>query len=133
MLRARAPWRDLPEKYPPYQTCYRRFKQWSMDGTLESVQLALIEKLEKRKQINMRECCIDAKFVPAKKGGECVGPTKCCKGTKLVAITEKRGMPVSILITSASCHEVRLSNTVRSEITLVTTAFNPLFSRRFLL
>ena len=56
----------------------------------------------------MSECCIDAKFVPAKKGGECVGKTKCGKGTKLVAITEKSGRPVSVLITDASCHEVRL-------------------------
>ena len=73
MLRTGASWWDLPEKYPPYQTCHRRFKQWSMDGTLEKVELALIEKLVKRKQINMSECCIDAKFIPAKKGGVCVG------------------------------------------------------------
>ena len=72
------------------------------------MQLALIEILEKRKQINMSECCIDAKFIPAKKGGVCVGPTKCGKKTKLVAITEKRGKPVSVLITSASCHEGHL-------------------------
>jgi len=38
----------------------------------------------------------------------CVGKTKCGKGTKLVAITDKRGRPVSVLIASASCHEVRL-------------------------
>ena len=35
ILRMGAPWRDLPEKYPPYQTCHRRFQQWSVDGTLE--------------------------------------------------------------------------------------------------
>ena len=23
-----AQWRELPEKYPPYQTCHRRFQQW---------------------------------------------------------------------------------------------------------
>ena len=26
--RTGAPWRDLPERYPPYQTFYRRFKRW---------------------------------------------------------------------------------------------------------
>lgn len=25
ILRTGAPWRDLPERYPPYQTCHRRF------------------------------------------------------------------------------------------------------------
>ena len=58
----------------------------------------------------MSECCPDAKFVPAKKGGICVGKTKCGKGTKLVAITEKSGRPVSVLITNASCHEVAWLN-----------------------
>ena len=66
------------------------------------------KSLKSKKKINMSECCIDAKFVPAKKGGTCVGKTKCGKGTKLVAITEKRGRPVGVLITDASCHEVRL-------------------------
>ena len=69
---------------------------------------AVAGKLYKRRQLNLSECCIDAKFVPAKKGGACVGKTKCGKGTKLVAITEKRGRPVGVLIVSASRHEVRL-------------------------
>lgn len=68
MLRTGAPWRDLPEKYPPYQTCHRRFQQWSFDGTLEKVLAAITEKFEKRRQLNVSECSIDAKFVPAKKG-----------------------------------------------------------------
>ena len=50
VLRTEAPWRDLPEKYPPYQTCHRRFQQWSSDGTLEKVQMSLTEMLEKRKK-----------------------------------------------------------------------------------
>ena len=50
VLRTGAPWRDLPEKYPPYQTCHRRFQQWALDGTLEKVQTALTEMLEKRKK-----------------------------------------------------------------------------------
>lgn len=50
VLRTGAPWRDMPEKYPPYQTCHRRFQQWSSDGTLEKVQMALTEMLEKRKK-----------------------------------------------------------------------------------
>ena len=49
VLRTGAPWWDLPEKYTPYQTCHRRFQQWSLDGTLERVQMALIEMHEKRK------------------------------------------------------------------------------------
>ncbi len=56
----------------------------------------------------MSECCIDVKFIPGKKGGICVGRTKCGRGSELVAIIGKRCRPVSVLITSAYCHAVRL-------------------------
>ena len=61
--------RDLPKEYPPYQTCHRRFQQWSGDGTLQKVLTMLTEKLEKRRQLNMSECSVDAKFIASKKGG----------------------------------------------------------------
>jgi transposase len=32
-LRTGAPWRDLPERYGPYQTCHDRFVRWRRDGT----------------------------------------------------------------------------------------------------
>src|ERR671933_600864 len=28
-----APWRDLPARYGPWQTCYDRFVRWRRDGT----------------------------------------------------------------------------------------------------
>jgi transposase len=32
-LRTGAPWRDLPERYGPWRTCYARFVRWRRDGT----------------------------------------------------------------------------------------------------
>jgi transposase len=32
-LRTGAPWRDLPNRYGPWQTCYDRFVRWRRDGT----------------------------------------------------------------------------------------------------
>lgn len=32
VLRAGAPWRDLPERYGPYTTAYNRFNRWRMAG-----------------------------------------------------------------------------------------------------
>lgn len=32
-LRTGSPWRDLPERYGPWQTCYDRFNRWRRDGT----------------------------------------------------------------------------------------------------
>jgi transposase len=32
-LRTGAPWRDVPARYGPWQTCYDRFVRWRRDGT----------------------------------------------------------------------------------------------------
>ena len=37
ILRTGAPWKDLPERFPPYQTCHRRFQQWQEQGVLQQV------------------------------------------------------------------------------------------------
>ena len=37
VLRTGAPWKDLPDRYPPYQTCHRRFQQWRRTGVLRDV------------------------------------------------------------------------------------------------
>ncbi len=31
-LRTGSPWRDLPERYGPYTTCYNRFNRWAKAG-----------------------------------------------------------------------------------------------------
>jgi transposase len=35
------PWRDLPERFGPWQTVYNRHRRWSADGTWEQVLAAL--------------------------------------------------------------------------------------------
>jgi transposase len=32
-MRTGAPWRDLLERYGPWQTCFDRFNRWRRDGT----------------------------------------------------------------------------------------------------
>src|SRR5438270_6240092 len=68
ILRSGARWQDLPERFPPYQTCHRRFQQWSRDGTLRHVLEALAEDLRTRGELDLSECFIDATFIVAKKG-----------------------------------------------------------------
>ena len=69
ILRTGAPWKDLPERYPPYQTCHRRFQKWIEEGVLSAILEALAEDLEERGEIDLSECYIDGTFVVAKKGG----------------------------------------------------------------
>jgi transposase len=69
ILRTGAPWKDLPSRYPPYQTCHRRFQQWGRSGPLEQLLRTLATDLEERGGIDRSECFIDGTFVVAKKGG----------------------------------------------------------------
>jgi len=68
ILRTGAPWKDLPPRYPPYQTCHRRFQQWCRDGTLERLLHALAQHLHERGGIDITEAFIDGTFAGAKKG-----------------------------------------------------------------
>jgi transposase len=63
-----AQWRELPKKYPPYQTCHRRFQQWVREGKLERILRVLAEELQARGKLELEEACIDASFTGGKKG-----------------------------------------------------------------
>jgi transposase len=39
--RTGTPWRDLPERFGPWQTIYNRHRRWSADGTWEQILSAL--------------------------------------------------------------------------------------------
>jgi len=68
ILRTGAPWKDLPERYPPYQTCHRWFQRWRKDGAFDAVLIVLAEDLKERGGLDLREAFIDGTFAPAKKG-----------------------------------------------------------------
>jgi len=77
-----AQWRELPKKYPPYQTCHRRFQQWVLDGKLERILHVLAEELQARGKLQLEEAFIDASFTGAKKGASRSGPPSAAKGRK---------------------------------------------------
>jgi hypothetical protein len=59
----------MPRRFPPYQTCHRRFQRWVKEGVLPKVLAALRRDLERRGGIEDVESFIDGTYVPAKKGG----------------------------------------------------------------
>ena len=63
-----AQWRELPEKYPPFQTCHRRFQQWVRSGKLVEALRLLARHLHERGKLNLDEAFVDATFASAKKG-----------------------------------------------------------------
>jgi len=47
-------------------------------------------------------------FASAKKGGAAVGPTRLGKGTKIMAVVDRHGLPVAVHVASASPYEPHL-------------------------
>ena len=68
VLRSGARWKDLPPRFPPYQTCHRRFQSWVQSGALRRVLEALARDLQERGELDLSECFIDGTFIVAKKG-----------------------------------------------------------------
>ncbi|HOS44873.1 MAG TPA: IS5 family transposase [Paludibacter sp.] len=108
VLRTGAAWQDLPDRYPSPGTCHRRFQEWQRDGILEKILTTLANDLKERCKLDLSECIIDGTFVAAKKGGRKVGKTKRGKGTKIMAMADRSGLPIAIYLESASPHEVIL-------------------------
>lgn len=71
-----AQWRELPERYPSFQTRHRRFQQWVRSGNLEKSLRRLARYLQERGQLNLEEAFIDGTFASAKKGGSPSAPTR---------------------------------------------------------
>lgn len=68
ILKTGARWKDLPDLYPPYQTCHRRYQAWVKSGVLRKILARLVEHLRQKGKIDLAETFIDATFVDAKKG-----------------------------------------------------------------
>ena len=82
ILRTGAPWMDLPPRYPPYQTCHRRFQTWARDGTLRRVLQALAEDLRERGKLDPTEAFIDGSFAGAKKGASASERRSAARGPR---------------------------------------------------
>jgi transposase len=115
ILRTGAPWADLPDRYPSYQTCHRRFQQWVRAGVLKDILSVLAEALHDEGYLDVQEALIDGSFAPAKRGGACVGKTKRGKGSKIMAIADRQGLPVAVHVESATPHEITLVQATLAE------------------
>lgn len=104
ILRTGSPWRALPSCYPAFQTCHQRFQFWCSDGTLRRILTTLRHELGEEHE----EGFIDGTYIGAKRGGDCVGRSRGGNTTKLMALADRDGLPLSVEIASGSRHDVVL-------------------------
>jgi transposase len=65
ILSTGAGWRDLPERFGPWQTVYDHFRKWRKAGVLAAVVEALQVKLDQRGLIDWDLWCVDGASVRA--------------------------------------------------------------------
>ena len=69
ILHTGAPWRDLPERYGPWQTVFTRFNRWRRDGTWARIVTSLLDELDDEGRIDHDLWCIDGVGHPGQQGG----------------------------------------------------------------
>ncbi len=77
-LHTGAQWRDIPERYGPWQTIYDRYVRWRRNGTWDRILQALQVRLDREGRIDWTQWALDSTSIRAtraaagatKKGGE---------------------------------------------------------------
>jgi transposase len=88
VLHTGAPWRDLPERYGPWETVYYRFNRWRHDGTWNRLVTSLLDELDDQGTIDHDLWCIDGSVIRAsraaagakKKGSQPKGTGRAKRG-----------------------------------------------------
>ena len=65
VLHTGAPWRDLPERFGPWQTVYDHFRRWRTSGVFARIVEALQLKLDRAGYIDWDLWCVDGAHVRA--------------------------------------------------------------------
>jgi len=121
ILRTGAQWKDLPERYPPYQTCHRRYQEWILRKVFDKILTVLAQDMEKRGKIKLEECFIDGTFSAAKKGGLWWVKPSAARGQKswqwqIKRVFQSPSIWPALLRMKSSWWKQRLSKNLRNEI-----------------
>ncbi len=81
ILRTGAPWRDLPERFGPWQTVYDHFNLWRREDVYDRILEALQIRLDRNGQIDWDLWCIDGSSVRASRAAAGAGK-KVAAGTR---------------------------------------------------
>jgi transposase len=107
VLRSGAPWRDLPDGFGPYTTCYNRFVRWRRAGVWGRIMDVLATAQDVSVQM------IDTSIVRVHQHGACIirnrrqsmGRSRGGLTSKIHALVDTNGLPVRIALTAGEAHD----------------------------
>jgi transposase len=118
VLRSGAPWRDLPDNFGPYTTCYNRFVRWRRAGVWGRIMTALATAHDAAVQM------IDTSIVRVHQHGACItrnrrqsmGRSRGGLTSKIHALVDANGLPVRLALTAGEAHDNRLAGILLSRL-----------------
>ncbi|GGJ79096.1 transposase [Deinococcus aquiradiocola] len=66
-IKTGAPWRDVPRRYGPWQTCYDRFVRWSRDGTWLRLLQTIQATADQQGEIDWDKASVDSTHIRAQR------------------------------------------------------------------
>jgi transposase len=110
VLRSGAPWRDQPEAFGPYTTCYNRFVRWRRAGVWSRIIDTLAIAYDAAVQMP------DTSIVRVHQHGACItwsqrqsiGRSRGGLTSKIHALVDTNGLPVRLALSPGEAHDIRL-------------------------
>ena len=105
------PWRDLPERFGPWQSVYSRFRAWTKAGVWENVLTNLIQQDivdETTLMLESTTIKVHQHGSCAKKGAKMSSPD----AAKVHAVTDGLGNPLRFLLSSGNRNDICLAKEV---------------------
>ena len=109
LVKAGAQWRLLPKNFPPWQTVYHHFRQWTRNGLLARLNHRLRAKVRRAigKRVQPTAASLDSQTVRASAHGGQVGydAAKKTKGRKRFLLVDTLGLLLGVSLEPADCPE----------------------------
>jgi len=118
VLRSGAPWRDLPQEFDPYTTCYNRFVRWHRAGVWSRIMDALAAAHDASVQmidtsivrVHQHAACI------TRNGKQSMGRSRGGLTSKIHAVVDTNGLPVRPGLTTGEAHDNRLASKLLARV-----------------
>src|SRR6201981_2390092 len=118
VLRSGAPWRDLPNNFGPYTTCYNRFVRWRRAGVWAKIMSALAGAHDAAVQM------IDTSIIRVHQHAACItrnrrqsmGRSRGGLTSKIHVVVDTNGLPVRLSLTAGETHDNRRAGALLSRL-----------------
>ena len=130
-----APWRDMPERFGPWQTVYDYYRNWRNQGTFDRIVGTLQIHLDRQGKIDWDLWCIDGSTVRATRAAagaskksltqhpqepedHALGRSRGGFSSKFHLVTDGLGLPLAVEVTPGQRHESTQVEAVMNDIAI---------------